>query len=217
MYVLIYISRLRNNAMFSVKLGKGENIWDYLTHNNPSHIVDESNGDIACNSYYKYKEDVQLLKDLGVSFYRFSLSWSRILPTGYPNYINQDGIQYYNNLINELLANDIEPMVTIFHWDLPQPLQEIGGWPNPVLARHFVNFAKIVFENFGDRVKKWITINEPMQICKMGYGDNNLAPAYSSSGMADYMCTYTVTRAHTLAYRLYKDSFKETQKGKTTF
>lgn len=154
------------------------------------------------------------MKGLGVDFYRFSLSWSRILPTGYPNYINQDGIRFYNNLINELIANGIEPLVTIYHFDLPQPLQEIGGWPNSALVQHFVNFARIVFENFGDRVKKWITINEPMQMCKMAYGDGLLAPAYMASGMADYMCSYTVTRAHSLTYHLYNSTFKPTQKGK---
>lgn len=194
-------------------IGKGENIWDRFTHVHPYRILDGSNGDIACDSYHKYKEDVQLIKSLGVSFYRFSLSWSRILPTGYPNVINQEGIKYYNNLIDELKRNGIDPVVTIFHWDLPQPLQEIGGWPNPVLAEHYLNFARIAFREFGDRVKTWITINEPKQICKMGYGDAWLAPSMTAAGIGDYMCSYTLLLAHAKAYHLYDREFRPTQHG----
>uniref|UniRef100_A0A6P7HHU8 Myrosinase 1-like n=1 Tax=Diabrotica virgifera virgifera TaxID=50390 RepID=A0A6P7HHU8_DIAVI len=107
--------------------GKGENTWDEVTHRVPSPIVDNSTGDVACDSYHKYKEDVAMLKHLGVAHYRFSLSWSRILPTGFNNKVNSLGIAYYKNLIKELRANNIEPLVTIFHWDTPQPLENLGG------------------------------------------------------------------------------------------
>ncbi|CAG7715999.1 unnamed protein product, partial [Allacma fusca] len=101
---------------------------DNFTHSNPSPIVDGSNADIACDSYHKYKEDVQLLKGLGADYYRFSVSWSRVLPDGtISGGINPAGLTYYNNLINELIANDIEPVVTLYHWDLPQALQDKGG------------------------------------------------------------------------------------------
>ncbi|PSN32005.1 Myrosinase 1 [Blattella germanica] len=148
--------------------GKGPSIWDTQTHNNTNVISDHSTGDVACDSYHKYKEDIQLMKDLGVrspiaqfdcfstiDFYRFSFSWSRILPDGHVNNINQAGIDYYNNVIDELIANDIEPLATMYHWDLPQALQDLGGWPNPIMADYFVDYARILYENFGDRVRNF--------------------------------------------------------------
>lgn len=194
--------------------GKGENIWDRLTHEHPNWVKDHKTGDIACDSYHLWKDDVKLLKYLNVNFYRFSLSWSRLLPSGFANYINPDGVRYYNDLINELLKNDIEPMVTLYHWDLPQPLQEIGGWPNPLLAKHFEDYAKIAFELFGDRVKTWITFNEPPDVCEAGYGDGTGAPGFRSSGIGDYLCGRTLLLAHASAYRLYDKMFRSTQQGK---
>lgn len=155
-----------------------------------------------------------MLKSLGVNFYRFSLSWSRILPTGYPNVINPDGIRYYNNLINELLKNKIEPYVTIFHWDLPQPLQEVGGWPNSMLAIYFSDYANIAFKYFGDRVKTWITFNEPIEICVGGYGGGGGAPDKNSAGIGDYLCGRTILLAHARTYHLYQSTYRNKQRGK---
>ncbi|CAH0552234.1 unnamed protein product [Brassicogethes aeneus] len=194
--------------------GKGENIWDRLTHTNPTAVKNSDNGDIACDSYHKYREDVRLLKDLGVKAYRFSISWPRILPTGFTNKVNKAGIQYYKNLIKELQDNGIEPMATLYHWDLPQPLQDIGGWPNDILADHFGNYARICFEAFGDSVKTWFTINEPHQICQLGYGSANMAPLINSSGVADYLCAYTVIKAHAKAWHIYDDEFRGKQGGR---
>ncbi|XP_017782122.1 PREDICTED: myrosinase 1-like isoform X2 [Nicrophorus vespilloides] len=193
--------------------GKGENIWDHLSHFRNDLIFDRSTGDVACDSYHKTKEDVALLKSLGVDYYRFSLSWSRILPSGFANNINDDGIRYYNELIDELLANGIEPFVTLYHWDLPQPLQEIGGWPNPLLADIFAEYATIAFKSFGAKVKHWQTFNEPLQVCHEGYGIANKAPAYTSDGVAPYMCSTTLLRAHGKTYRIYQDKYKSTQNG----
>ena len=151
-----------------------------------------------------------------MDFYRFSISWSRILPTGFVNVINPDGIRYYNELIDELLANDIEPMVTMYHWDLPQPLQEIGGWPNRILVDIFTDFAQILYENFGDRVKNWLTFNEPIQICEAGYSSAGKAPAYLSQGVACYLCSHTLLLAHAKVYRLYDEVYRATQGGKLT-
>lgn len=192
---------------------KGENIWDRLTHTRPDVIKDHSTGDVACDSYHKYKEDVQLLKNVGFDFYRFSISWSRVLPTGESNVVNQDGIDYYNNLINELLANQIQPLVTIYHWDLPQPLQDLGGWTNALIVDYFVDYARVVFEHFGDRVKWWVTINEPGEVIS-GYGSEGYAPYFNYEGTADYLAAHNLIKAHAKAYRLYDKEFRAKQNGK---
>ncbi|XP_018330919.1 myrosinase 1-like [Agrilus planipennis] len=194
--------------------GKGESIWDHLTHNYPSLIRDQSNGDVACNSYYKMEEDLKILKDLGVDFYRFSISWTRLLPTGYSTYINKDGFQYYNKLLDLLKKNDIKAMVTIYHWDLPQSLQEYGGWTNSSIIDVYVEYARVVFELFGDRVHTWITFNEPFQICVEGYGVAAKAPAWNDSGISDYICGYNLLRAHAKAFHLYNNTYRRVQKAK---
>lgn len=194
--------------------GKGENIWDRLTHEHPEYMVDQSNGDVAANSYLKYKEDVQLLKQIGVEFYRFSISWARILPTGHINKVNQAGIDYYNNLINELLDNGIQPVVTIFHWDLPQTLQDLGGITNKFIVDIYVDYARLLFATYGDRVKWWITFNEP-QVFVTGYADSNgMAPSIGSAGIGDYLASHTILLAHAKAYHMYNKEFRERQQGK---
>ncbi|KAK5649856.1 hypothetical protein RI129_000885 [Pyrocoelia pectoralis] len=173
--------------------GKGENIWDRMTHEHPNWIKDRTNGDIACDSYHQWKTDIELIKNLDVDFYRFSLSWSRI--------------------INELLKNNIQPIITIYHWDLPQPIQNEGGWPNIVTAEYFVDYAKVAFELFGDRVKTWITFNEPIEICRSGYGGGGDAPHIFSSGISDYLCGRTLLIAHAKVYHLYDRYYRHIQKG----
>ncbi|GJQ82457.1 hypothetical protein Trydic_g11868 [Trypoxylus dichotomus] len=197
--------------------GKGENIWDYLTHTRPGAITDGGNGDVACDTYRKTAGDVQLLENLGVNFYRFSISWSRLLPTGYSNYINPDGVRYYNELINGLIEKGITPLVTLFHWDLPQPLQEIGGWPNSLLIDLFVDYAEVIFDEFGDRVKDWITFNEPYQICQEGYSERNKAPVYTQDGIGGYLCAYTVLMSHAKTYHMFHERFNEDGDGRVGF
>ncbi|PSN35602.1 Myrosinase 1 [Blattella germanica] len=194
--------------------GRGPSIWDTLTHERNYLISDHSTGDVACDSYHKYKDDIQLMKDLGVQFYRFSFSWSRILPDGHANLINQAGIDYYNNVINELLSNNIQPMATIYHWDLPQVLQDLGGWPNPVIADYYLDYARILFENFGDRVKYWITFNEAKTFTEGYESDSGHAPALDAAGYGKYLSAHTVVRAHAKAYHLYDEEFRPTQQGK---
>jgi lactase-phlorizin hydrolase len=194
--------------------GKGENIWDNYTHKVPSPIFDNSTGDVACDSYNKYKEDVQLLKNIGADYYRFSISWSRVLPRGTIEVINQAGLDYYNNLINELIANDIIPMVTLYHWDLPQPLQDIGGWPNEELIQHFTDYSRLLYRTFGDRVKYWITFNEAFVFCQLGYGYGAHAPGIADPAEQPYQCAHTVLKSHAMAYRIYEREFKATQGGK---
>lgn len=189
------------------------NNWNYFEHNVPNVILNNDTADVACDSYHKYKEDVQLLKDLGVSTYRFSISWSRVLPAGYATKKNPPGIDYYNNLIDELLRNNIEPIVTIFHWDLPWNLQQLGGWANEIIVDYYLDYVRFLYETYGDRVKNWITINEPKILCTLGYG-SNWAPGLNESGIADYICGHNVLKAHAEAYHMYDKDFRAKQKGK---
>ncbi|SEQ84417.1 beta-glucosidase [Virgibacillus subterraneus] len=139
--------------------GRTPSIWDVFAHT-PGNVKNGDHGDDACNSYHLYKEDVQHLANLGVNLYRFSISWSRVLPQGTGD-LNPDGVAYYRNLIQELLDHGIEPMITLYHWDLPQVLQEEGGWENRKTVDAFKEYAIAMFKEFGGQVNKWITINEP--------------------------------------------------------
>lgn len=193
--------------------GKGESIWDIAAHNNLKKILENANADVASDGYHKYKEDVALLKFLGVDFYRFSISWPRILPNGKSDSINQLGINYYKNLINELVTNGIEPQVTMYFWDLPQPLQDEGGWRNEAMIDYFVDYAKILFTHFGDQVKNWITFNEVLSICVHGYETGILAPFLNDTGIGGYECTRIVLLAHAKTHALYSKEFRKEQKG----
>lgn len=134
---------------------------------------------------------------------------------GYANKINKAGVQYYRNLIKELKANNIEPLITLFHWDLPQSLQDAGGWPNPYIIEWFTDYARICFELFGDSVKYWLTFNEPKQTCHMGYGTAELAPAIKLP-QSEYLCSHHVLLSHASVWHLYNQTFRKTQKGTKT-
>lgn len=149
-----------------------------------------------------------------MQFYRFSISWSRIMPAGDTSDLNEPGLQYYDNLINELLANDIQPMVTMFHWDLPQPIQEIGGMTNPEIIDYFKYYAKVLFNRYGDRVKVWTTFNEPMIICENGYGNPDKAPYVYAPGVGNYLCAYHILLANAEVYQLYQENYKKKYGGK---
>ncbi|XP_021938454.1 myrosinase 1-like isoform X2 [Zootermopsis nevadensis] len=192
--------------------GKGVSIWDTYVHGTPW-VVDGSTGDVAADSYRLYKQDVAALKQLGVDFYRLSISWSRVLPAGTSNILNPAGIEYYNAVINELMDNDIEPVVTMYHWDLPQPLQDLGGWVNPVMADFFEDYARVLFSAFGDRVKSWITINDPHSV-SYGYSDPGpYAPGVNGGAVGYYLAAHTLILSHARAYRLYDAEFRSTQGG----
>lgn len=195
--------------------GRSPSIWDDFAHKYPEKIADKSNPDIAADSYTKFQEDVALLKAMGLTFYRFSISWSRILPTGYPDQINYAGIEYYKKLIHELQRNGIEPMVTMYHWDMPQVLQEtMGGWSNITIVDIFADYARMLFVFFGYDVKYWNTINEPKQICYDGYGRGVVPPLVNQSGIGEYICAFHVLMTHAKVYHLYIENFIELQKGK---
>ncbi|PAA46689.1 hypothetical protein BOX15_Mlig019828g3 [Macrostomum lignano] len=190
--------------------GKGMSIWDEFVRRNGTTIKDNSTGDIACRSYEKYKEDVQLLKQLGVNGYRFSISWPRVLPNGtLAGGINEKGIQYYVNLVDELLANGIQPMATLYHWDLPLTLQnEFEGWESEQIIPHFVDYAKLMFEKLGDKVKWWITFNEPWVFNVVGNGEGRHAPGKKELKTTLYIVGHNLLRAHAKAYRIYEKDFK---------
>jgi beta-glucosidase len=154
--------------------GKGPSIWDTFSHT-PGKTFHGDTGDVACDSYHRYPEDVALLQRLGVGAYRFSLSWPRIQPDGRGT-PNAAGLDYYNRLIDALLEKGITPMVTLYHWDLPQALQDKGGWAMRDIAEIFADYAGIVGEAFGDRVHRWITLNEPWVVAHVGYRDGRHAP-----------------------------------------
>jgi len=192
--------------------GKGESIWDKFTKIDGK-IVDGSSGEVACDSYHKYKEDVQLLKKMNMTAYRFSIAWTRVLPQGVGEK-NEAGIQYYKNLISELLNSGITPVVTLYHWDLPQALQEKGGWQNADSASWFLEYARLVFEQFGDNVKMFITFNEPKETSIQGYETGTMAPGHVGAGDQVYIAAHNQIRAHGKAYQLYKKEFASKQNGR---
>lgn len=149
--------------------GKGLSIWDVYSHISGK-IKEEHNGDVACDHYHRYKEDVALMKELGTKVYRFSVSWARVLPNGVGE-VNQKGIDFYNNLIDELLAAGITPCLVLFHWDYPYELYKKGGWLNADSSEWFKYYTEVCAKAFGDRVKMWITFNEPQ--CFLGEGHLN--------------------------------------------
>ncbi|XP_046660575.1 myrosinase 1-like isoform X2 [Homalodisca vitripennis] len=157
-----------------------------------------------------------MIKETGFTMYRFSLSWTRILPTGYNHTVNQKGVDYYHRLIDELLANGIQPMVTLFHWDLPQSLQNIGGWTNPAMPDYFKDFADIAFREYGDKVKWWITINEIELLSQYAYGEARHAPGLGDHGVYDYLSTHHMLRGHAKVYRHYQSVYKPRQQGKVS-
>jgi beta-glucosidase len=147
--------------------GKGESIWDRFSHT-PGKIENGDTGDVAADHYRRWREDVALMRELGLKAYRFSIAWPRVLPSGWGK-VNPAGLDFYSRLVDELLANDIEPFVTLYHWDLPQVLEDRGGWPVRDTAKAFVDYAEVVARALGDRVKHWMTLNEPWVISDLGY------------------------------------------------
>jgi beta-glucosidase len=157
--------------------GKGESIWDRFAAT-ADHMPDT--GDVACDHYNRWREDVALMAELGVNAYRFSLAWTRLLPDG-DGEVSKEGIAFYSDLVDELLANGITPWVTLYHWDLPQALQDRGGWPERATVDAFVRYAEVAAEALGDRVSHWITHNEPWVAAMIGHQTGRFAP-----GMADW-------------------------------
>src|SRR5512134_394169 len=161
------------------KHGKGESTWDRFTHT-PGKIRNNDTGDVATDHYRLWKKDIGLMKKIGLQAYRFSTSWPRILPTGRGK-VNKKGLDFYSKLVDGLLKAEITPFITLDHWDLPQTLEDEGGWPARSTAEAFVEYTDVITRALGDRVKNWITHNEPAVVAWMGYGSGVHAP-----GLTDY-------------------------------
>ncbi|CAI0416330.1 unnamed protein product [Linum tenue] len=234
--------------------GKGPSIWDTYTQTHQELVKDRSNGDVAVDSYNRYQEDIEIMKTMGFNAYRFSFAWSRLLPSNAnlpsivsPLYIylfyskvvgwisagklsggvNKQGVDYYNNLIDSLLSNGMQPFVTLFHWDTPQGLEdEYGGFLSSNIVEDFEDYAEVCFREFGDRVKHWITFNEPWTFSSGGYagGPLRIAPFRCShwqlddstggdSGTEPYVTAHHQLLAHAAAVNLYRLKYQATQNG----
>jgi beta-glucosidase len=183
--------------------GRGPSIWDTFAAV-PGHIADGSDGLVACDHYHRWREDVDLLNWLGVSAYRFSLSWPRILPGG-GSRIESRGLDFYDRLVDGLLAQGIDPVATLYHWDLPQPLEDAGGWPERDTASRFVDLALAAYERLGDRVSSWITLNEPWCSAFLGYASGVHAPGRREPAAA-LRATHHLLLAHGLAVTAMREA-----------
>jgi len=157
--------------------GKTPSIWDVFSHKEGK-IANGDNGDVACDHYHLYENDIALMKEIGLDSYRFSVSWPRVIP--HPGHVNEKGIDFYNRLIDELLENGISPMLTLYHWDLPQWMYEKGGWISREICGYFDDYSALLFNKFGDRVKYWVTHNEPYCISMLGHLYGQHAPGHKN-------------------------------------
>ena len=181
--------------------GAGPSIWHRFAHT-PGLIRDGSTGDVACDHYRRYRDDVALMGTLGTNAYRFSISWSRVMPRG-RGPINVPGLDFYERLVDALLERGIEPLVTLYHWDLPAALDDLGGWLNPDIAQWFADYATVVFRRLDGRVKLWTTLNEPWVVTDGGYLHGTLAPGHRNRFEAP-IASHHLLRAHAQAVKTYR-------------
>lgn len=183
--------------------GKGLSVWDQFVRI-PGKTFKKTNGDVAVDHFHRYREDVALMAKAGLKAYRFSISWPRVLPTGRGT-VNEAGIKFYSQLIDELLANHIEPIVTIYHWDLPQALQdEYGGWESRQIVDDFTAYAQLLFERFGDRVSHWVTLNEQNVFITHGYLTAEHPPAVMDAKRT-YQANHMANLANASAIKLFHE------------
>ncbi len=184
--------------------GKGPSIWDEFCHDAAGrHIKNGDTGDVACDSYHRFREDVALMREHNIRAYRFSVSWARVIPDGDGD-VNEPGLRYYEELVDELLANGIEPLATLYHWDLPSALQDKGGWLNRDTVEAFGRYAGIFAERMKGKIKKYMTLNEPQCIAGLGYGDGRHAPGLVLGEEKVARVYHHLCLAHSAAYRAVK-------------
>jgi beta-glucosidase len=198
--------------------GKGPSIWDTFTHT-PGKIERGETGDVACDHYHRWEHDLDLMAELGLRAYRFSIAWPRILPQGrrvpmtrWDGAVNAAGLDFYDHLVDGLLARNIVPFVTLYHWDLPQALQDKGGWVQRDTAHSFVDYADVVTRRLGDRVKHWITLNEPFISADHGYVSGEHAPGLHDSALY-YPTTHHLLLAHGLGLQPIRENVSGAQVG----
>lgn len=194
------------------KGGRSESIWDRFSKT-PGKVLNGDTGDVAADHFHRFKDDVALMRELGIEGYRFSLAWPRLLPNG-SGKIEPRGFDFYNRLIDELLANGIEPLITAYHWDLPQVLQDKGGWANREIVEEFENYSTHIATAFGDRVKDWITINEPWCVSWLGYMSGVHAPGVRNRRDALAAAHHTAM-AHAASARVIKQLVPDAKVGIT--
>jgi beta-glucosidase len=183
--------------------GRGTSIWDTFSHT-PGNVLNGDTGDVACDHYHRWRDDIALLRDLGVGAYRFSIAWPRIAPTG-SRAPNAAGLDWYERLVDALLESGIEPWATLYHWDLPQPLEDAGGWPERATADAFAHYAEIVGRRLGDRVHTWITLNEPWCSAFLGYHIGVHAPGRSDPRLG-LAAAHTLLLAHGRAVEILRST-----------
>lgn len=181
--------------------GAGPSIWERFVHT-PGLTFNNDTGDVACDHYRRYASDVALMADLGMQAYRFSIAWSRVLPEG-KGRVNAAGLDFYDRLVDALCARGIAPQVTLFHWDLPEALDNRGGWLNPDIANWFADYAEIMYKRLDDRVARWATLNEPWVVSDGGYLHGALAPGHKNRFEAP-IASHHLMRAHGAAVQRYR-------------
>lgn len=192
--------------------GKGESIWDRFSHT-PGNVQDGDTGDIACDHYHRWRDDIQLMKEIGLQAYRFSIAWPRILPEGRGR-VNQPGLDFYDQLVDGLLKENLIPFVTLYHWDLPQELEDEGGWASRMAAEAFTEYADIVSRKLGDRVKNWITLNEPWVSAFVGYKEGRHAPGHTDLNKA-VAASHHLLLSHGLSVPIIRANSKNANIGIT--
>lgn len=194
--------------------GKGESIWDHFTHYKKQKIKTRENGDVACDFYHRYESDIELMRQMNIPASRFSIAWSRILPQG-TGALNQKGIDFYHRVIDKCLKENVTPWVTCYHWDLPQALEEKGGWSNRDSIKWFEEYVNIISNAYGDKVKNWMVFNEPMAFVPLGYLIGVHAPGKVNFGKF-YKAVHNVVMCHGAGGRVLRSNVKGGNIG-TTF
>lgn len=187
--------------------GKGLSIWDMFCKQ-PGKVYGGHTGEVACDHYHLFKDDIKLMKEMGIQAYRFSISWPRILPEG-TGRVNEKGLNFYSELVNELIANGIEPYVTMFHWDLPYELYKKGGWMNPESPRWFEEYAAVVTAELSDRVQYFITLNEPQCFVGLGHIDGIHAPGLKQSVADTLQMAHHILLAHGRGVKAIRNHAKQ--------